>query len=64
MKDKLGRIGLAIALALTLGASAACDPEDRADVREGVKDVEEGAEDAGKKIEEEVDQMDKDGKDD
>lgn len=64
MKDKLTRIGLAVVLALGLGLTA-CDREDEADVREGVNQVEEGAEDVGNEIEQEVDDnVDTDGNDD
>lgn len=64
MKDKLTRIGLAVVLALSLGLTA-CDKEDEADIREGVNQVEEGAEDVGNEIEQEVDDnVDTDGNDD
>ena len=63
MNEKLSRVGLAVVLMLGLGLTA-CDREDEADVREGVNQVEEGAEDAGKEIEEGVDRLDNDGKDD
>lgn len=53
MTHKLARIGVAIVLAVGPGAMVACDREDRADVREGVNEVEK-----------EVDRLDQDGKDD
>ena len=53
------------------GALTACDPEDNRDLREGVNEAEDAAEDAadeaekaGKKLENEVDKADTDGKDD
>lgn len=64
MREKLARIGIAIALVLGLGATAACDREDKADVREGVNDVEREAENIGEEAEEELDKLDSDGKDD
>ena len=64
MKEKLARIGIAVALVLGLGATAACDREDEADVREGVNDVEREAENIGEEAEEEIDKLDSDGKDD
>ncbi len=50
---KRAATALLAALALSGSALVACDPEDRQDVREGVKDVEQG-----------VDKLDDDGKDD
>ncbi len=52
MHHRIAGLGLASLLLLT-PLTAACDREDRRDVREGVKDVEEGIDDA-----------DTDGKDD
>lgn len=53
-----------IAAALVATGAAACDREDRADVREVGRDVQEGAEDVGREVEEFVDDVDQDGKDD
>ena len=64
MREKFGRLALAVALVLGFGAMGACDKEDKADVREIGNDVEEGAEDAGKEVEDAVDDADTDGKDD
>jgi hypothetical protein len=62
-KDRITALLLSATLALG-GGMVACDREDRADVREGVKDAEETAEDVGKDVEEAVDEADTDGKDD
>lgn len=64
MKEKLARVALAVALVLGFGVTAACDREDRRDVKEIGNDVEEGAEDAGKEVEDAIDDADTDGKDD
>ncbi len=53
MRNRIARGGLVVMLALAPFGAAACDREDRQDVREGVNDVEEG-----------VDRLDSDGKDD
>lgn len=53
MRQRLARSALAIAVVLGLGATASCDREDRRDVEE-----------VGNEVEQEVDQLDKDGKDD
>lgn len=53
MTRKLSRVVLACTLSLSPLSMVACDKEDRADVREGVKDVEK-----------EIDKADTDGKDD
>jgi hypothetical protein len=55
---------LALVAALSLAPLAACDNEDMRDVEEGVEGVEEGAKDVGKGVEDAVDKIDNDGKDD
>ena len=47
------------------GGLVACDPEDEADIREGVEQVEDAAEEAAEDVEKAVDEeIDTDGKDD
>ena len=53
MREKLARIGLAGLLLFPAAGLAACDREDQRD-----------AEEVGKDVEKEVDQLDSDGKDD
>ena len=53
MKEKLLRVGLVALLALPASTAVACDKED-------VKDVEE----AGNEVDNEIDKLDSDGKDD
>ena len=53
MRDRTARIALASLLALTPATALACDKEDRQDVREAGEEVEQG-----------VDNLDSDGKDD
>ena len=53
MRERLARSALAIAVVLSMGATAACDREDQRDVEE-----------VGNDIDKEVDQLDSDGKDD
>ena len=53
MRQRLARSALAIAVVLSMGATAACDREDQRDVEE-----------VGNEVEKEVDQLDNDGKDD
>lgn len=53
MRQRLTSSALAIAVVLSMGATAACDREDRRDVEEVGNEVEKG-----------VDQLDSDGKDD
>lgn len=50
--------------AVLLFSGAACDREDRADVREVGEDIEKGAEEVGQEVEQEIDELDSDGKDD
>ena len=65
MSERLVRGALAGMLILGSLTGVACDKEDRADVREGVNQVEEGAEDVGNEVENTVDnELDTDGKDD
>ena len=59
MRNAIARIALCSLLVVPAGA-AACDREDRQDVREGVRDVQE----EGEKVENEIDEnVDTDGKD-
>ena len=59
--DRLSRFALAIAVALSMGVIApACDREDQRDVEEIGNEIEKG----GKKVENEIDEADTDGKDD
>lgn len=57
---------LAVALAFSgLTGLAACDEEDRADVEEGVEDVQQGVEEGAEQVEKGIDDsVDTDGKDD
>lgn len=64
MRQRVMRLGLAVALSLGTPMLAACDPEDMRDVEEGVNEVEEGVEKGAKEVEEEIDEADTDGKDD
>lgn len=59
-------VAAALVGSLALGGGlVACDREDEADIREGVNQVEEGAEDIGNEVEDAVDgEVDTDGKDD
>ncbi len=63
-ETKLRRMSLFLALLLSAGTGMACDREDVRDVEETINDVEEGAEKVGEEVEEEIDQIDTDGKDD
>ncbi len=58
------RATAAVAAALCVAAFPACDQEDVRDAEEIGRQVEEGAENVGEKVENEVDQIDSDGKDD
>ena len=64
--DRRRIVNAALAGTLLLGSAglAACDNEDQKDVEEVGNDVQEGAEDAVNDAEKEIDQQDKDGKDD
>jgi hypothetical protein len=42
----------------------ACDKEDKADLREGGRQVEQGVEEGAEEVEQGVDELDSDGKDD
>jgi hypothetical protein len=53
MKSRIASAALSAALVLAPSSLVACDREDRADVREGVNDVDR-----------QVDKLDSDGKDD
>jgi hypothetical protein len=68
MRSKRSRAAaLAMAGLLTLGSAGAvaCDSEDAADVREGVRDVGDGIEKGAEEMEDQFDQnVDTDGKDD
>jgi len=65
MRERLARVALALVVVLGMGATAACDQEDRRDVEEGVNEVEKGAKEVGEDIEEGVDgEVDTDGQDD
>ncbi len=56
-------VNAVLAGALLFGA-AACDPEDQRDAEEVGNEIEKGAEEAVNDAEKELDQLDKDGKDD
>lgn len=58
------RLGLAAALALGAPMLAACDSEDMKDIEQGVNEAEEGVEKGAKEVEDKVDELDSDGKDD
>jgi hypothetical protein len=45
-------------------AGVACDKEDKADLREGGNQVEQGVEEGAEEVEQGVDELDSDGKDD
>ncbi len=64
MKHRFLRFGLVVLLSFGAMTATACDKEDRKDVKQIGNDVEEGAEDAGKEVEDAVDEADTDGKDD
>lgn len=64
LKKRLSAGALALTLALSTGALAACDREDVRDVEEAGQDVKEGVKKAGKNVEKQVDKnIDTDGKD-
>jgi hypothetical protein len=60
VRRRLTALGTALLIAVPTAALPACDEEDRADLEEFERDVE----DFGDKIEKEVDKADTDGKDD
>jgi hypothetical protein len=63
-RNKIAAAGLTV-LMIFSGGLVACDPEDEADIREGVNQVEKAGKEAAEDAEEAVDEeVDTDGKDD
>jgi hypothetical protein len=64
MTHRFGRAAVAGLLAIGSLTGVACDREDQADFREGANQVKKGAEEAGKQVENTVDnEIDTDGQD-
>ena len=64
MRDKFARLAFVALLLAPAAGAVACDNEDINDAEQVGRDVREGAEDLGKEVESQIDQFDKDGKDD